>query len=85
MKTVCLLSGGIDSPVAAYMAGKNGCEVVLLHMDNRPYSDDSNYEKAFDLKKDWKKSSAGAFHYTWLRMEPARSPSRTNAKEIFNV
>lgn len=51
MKTVCLLSGGIDSSVAAYMAGKNGCEVVLLHMDNRPYSDDSNYEKAFDLKK----------------------------------
>lgn len=51
MKTVCLLSGGIDSPVAAYLLGKNGCEVTLLHMDNRPYSDDSNYEKAVDLKK----------------------------------
>lgn len=50
MKTVCLLSGGIDSPVAAYLIGKNDCEVTLLHMDNRPYSDDSNYEKAIDLK-----------------------------------
>ena len=51
MKTVCLLSGGIDSPVAAYILGKNGCELVLLHMDNRPYADDSNYEKALALRQ----------------------------------
>lgn len=51
MKTVCLLSGGIDSPVAAYLLGKNGCDVALLHMDNRPYADDHNYQKALDLKK----------------------------------
>ena len=41
MKVVCLLSGGIDSPVAAYTLGRNGAEIILLHMDNRPYSDDS--------------------------------------------
>ena len=38
MRIVCLISGGIDSPVAAYALARNGAEVVLLHMDNRPYS-----------------------------------------------
>jgi len=38
VKAVCLMSGGIDSPVAAYVLARNGAEVVLLHMDNRPYS-----------------------------------------------
>ena len=40
MKVVCLMSGGIDSPVAAYIMARAGAEVVLLHMDNRPYADD---------------------------------------------
>ncbi len=31
MKLLCLLSGGIDSPVAAYLMQNQGCEVVLVH------------------------------------------------------
>ncbi len=49
MKVVCLLSGGIDSPVAAYTLGKNGAELIFLHMDNRPYSDESSVDKALEL------------------------------------
>ena len=49
MKVVCLLSGGIDSPVAAYSLGRNGAEIVLLHMDNRPYSDVASVDKAAEL------------------------------------
>lgn len=45
MKVVCLMSGGIDSPVAAYIMSKVGADVVLLHMDNRPFTDDRNFEK----------------------------------------
>lgn len=33
-RVVVLLSGGIDSPVAASMMMKRGCEVVLLHLFN---------------------------------------------------
>ncbi|MBI2578990.1 MAG: tRNA 4-thiouridine(8) synthase ThiI [Candidatus Aenigmarchaeota archaeon] len=33
-KVVCLLSGGIDSPVAAYSLMKRGCEVVFVHFYN---------------------------------------------------
>lgn len=33
-KVVALLSGGFDSPVAAYLMMKRGCEVVLVHFLN---------------------------------------------------
>ena len=34
-KVVALLSGGFDSPVAAYMLMKRGCEVILIHFQNK--------------------------------------------------
>lgn len=34
-----LISGGIDSPVAAWMMMRRGCPVSLLHFDARPYAD----------------------------------------------
>ena len=37
-KVIVLLSRGIDSPVAAYMMMKRGCEVVALHCNNDPFS-----------------------------------------------
>ena len=37
-KVVVLLSSGIDSPVAAYMMMKRGCDVVALHCNNDPFS-----------------------------------------------
>mgnify|MGYP001421838356 FL=1 len=46
MRLVALLSGGIDSPVAACLMAKRGAEMVLLHMDNRPFSGDLGVRKA---------------------------------------
>ena len=40
------MSGGIDSPVAAYVMSKVGADIILLHMDNRPYADDRPIERA---------------------------------------
>lgn len=40
MRLIALISGGIDSPVAAYTMASAGAEIILLHMDNRPYADD---------------------------------------------
>ena len=37
-KVVCLVSSGIDSPVAAYLMMKRGCEVIALHCNNDPFS-----------------------------------------------
>jgi thiamine biosynthesis protein ThiI len=49
MKGVLLLSGGIDSPVAGLMMLERGMDLVLLHMDNRPYADDHQVEKVRGL------------------------------------
>ncbi|MDD1693407.1 MAG: hypothetical protein LUQ71_01665 [Methanoregula sp.] len=48
-KLVSLVSGGIDSPVAAYMMIQRGVEIVAVHMDNRPFTDDKNLDKALLL------------------------------------
>jgi thiamine biosynthesis protein ThiI len=49
VRLVVLMSGGIDSPVAAYLMASRGAEVTLLHMDNRPFSDDRSIEKVKDM------------------------------------
>jgi thiamine biosynthesis protein ThiI len=38
-KMLALISGGIDSPVAAWMMMRRGCPVSLLYFDARPYVD----------------------------------------------
>lgn len=37
-KVVCLLSSGIDSPVAAWKMMKRGAEVIYVHFHNYPYT-----------------------------------------------
>ncbi len=41
-KMLALISGGIDSPVAAWMMMRRGCPVSLLHFDSRPYANAIN-------------------------------------------
>ena len=48
-KVACLLSGGIDSPVAAYRMLKRGCTVVFLHFHSYPMLSRVSQEKARDL------------------------------------
>jgi len=42
------MSGGIDSPVAMHYLLRQGHELVAVHMDNRPFTDDSPLEKVVD-------------------------------------
>ena len=48
---VMLMSGGIDSPVSLYYLLRQGHELVAVHMDNRPFSDDTPLEKILDHLK----------------------------------
>ena len=44
-----MLSGGIDSPVAAYMAMKRGVKVDMIHFFSPPYTSQQALAKAKDL------------------------------------
>ena len=48
-KVACLLSGGIDSPVAAYRLMKRGCPAVFIHFHGRPYVSRASEEKVREL------------------------------------
>lgn len=50
-KVLCLLSGGIDSPVAAYLLMKRGAEISLVHFQNQTEVTDDVSEKIIDLAK----------------------------------
>ena len=50
-KVVSLLSGGIDSPVASYLAMKRGCEVILVSFHSYPFIGQGSIEKVKDLTK----------------------------------
>ncbi len=45
----CLLSGGIDSPVAAYMMMKRGMRLDFVHFHSVPRTDPASLEKVHDL------------------------------------
>jgi thiamine biosynthesis protein ThiI len=48
-EVLCLLSGGIDSPVAAYRMMKRGCRVSFVHFHGQPYLSLASLEKAREL------------------------------------
>lgn len=48
-KTLLLLSGGIDSPVAAYLMMKRGVEVEMIHFHSPPFTSERAKQKVLDL------------------------------------
>ena len=44
-KVVCLLSGGIDSPVAAYRMMRRGCRVLFTHFHSFPHTTPESQDK----------------------------------------
>lgn len=58
-KLIALLSGGIDSPVAAYMMMKRGCQITALHFDNEPYTDPKAVEKVQKIVEKLREYSTG--------------------------
>lgn len=50
-KGLLMLSGGIDSPVAGYLAMKQGIEVELIHFDSSPLTPLESTQKVIELAK----------------------------------
>jgi len=50
-RVVSLISGGIDSPVAAYRMMQRGCRLIFVHFHSAPYQDKTSQEKVRQLLK----------------------------------
>jgi thiamine biosynthesis protein ThiI len=50
-RVVCLVSGGIDSPVAAWMAMRKGCVPIFVFFDNYPFADETTKQRAMEAIK----------------------------------
>jgi thiamine biosynthesis protein ThiI len=50
-KVVVLLSGGIDSPVAAWKMIKRGCTPIFVHFHSFPYTNKESQEKARQIAR----------------------------------
>ena len=50
-RAACLLSGGIDSPVAGYMIAKRGVELECIHFFSYPYTSQQAKDKVLELAR----------------------------------
>ncbi len=50
-RAAVLISGGIDSPVAAYMMAKRGLELIAIHFASPPYTGERAEQKVHSLLK----------------------------------
>ncbi len=50
-RAMCLLSGGIDSPVAGYMIAKRGVEIEAVHFFSYPYTSQLPKDKVVELAR----------------------------------
>lgn len=50
-KAMLMLSGGIDSPVAAYLTMKRGVQIEAIHFHSPPFTSERAKQKVMDLAK----------------------------------
>ena len=58
-RIIALVSSGIDSPVAAYLMMKRGCDITILNFNNHPYTGGSN-EKIIKIYKKLNEYASGS-------------------------
>lgn len=57
-RVVCLVSGGIDSPVAAWLAIEKGLTPIFVYFDNTPFTDASTKQRALETIKKLRRHSS---------------------------
>ena len=83
-KGMVLLSGGIDSPVAAYSAMKRGLAVEGIHFHTHPLTTEQSLQKVLDLGKIVAKFS-GTFRLHFVPFYEIQMDIKKNAQESYNI
>ena len=81
-RAMILLSGGIDSPVAAYMIGKRGVEIEAVHFFSYPYTSQLAKDKVQELARLVTKY-CGRMTLNVVNFTPIQEAIRDNCPEEF--
>ncbi len=81
-RAMCLLSGGIDSPVAAYMMAKRGVEIECVHFFSYPYTSQLAKDKVIELARLITRYS-GRMTLNIVNFTPIQEAIRDNCPEEF--
>lgn len=84
-KAVILISGGIDSPVAAYMMAKRGIELTAVHFASPPYTSERAEEKVCRLLTAVSKYSGRMTMYTVPFTEIQEQIKEKCPEELFTI
>ena len=84
-KAVILISGGLDSPVAAWMMAKRGVELVAVHFASPPYTSPRAEDKVHRLLKQVSRYSGRMRLYT-VHFTEIQEQIRDNCpEELFTI
>ena len=84
MKFVSLVSSGIDSPVATYLLSKKAEEILLLHGDIRPFTDEREIENFIKLVRHLKKICPCSLKFYLIPHGDSLNSFRKNCDIKFN-
>lgn len=80
-----LISGGIDSPVAAYMMAKRGVRLTAIHFASPPYTSQRAEQKVVRLLKKVAKYSGDMIMYTVPFTEIQETIKNKCPEELFTI
>lgn len=84
-KAAILISGGIDSPVAAYMMAKRGVELTAVHFASPPYTSERAEEKVKELLSIVSRFSGRMTMYTVPFTEIQEEIRKNCPEELFTI
>lgn len=84
-KGVVMLSGGIDSPVTAYLAMKRGVKVEMIHFHSFPYTSERAKEKVVDLAEVLAKYSNAALKLHVIHFTDIQMAIREKCREEYTI
>ncbi|MCM3767180.1 tRNA uracil 4-sulfurtransferase ThiI [Neobacillus niacini] len=84
-KALLMLSGGIDSPVAAYQAMRRGVEVEAVHFFSPPFTSERAKEKVIDLCKKLAEISGGSMKLHIVHFTDIQQAIREQVPENYTM
>ncbi len=84
-RAAVMLSGGIDSPVAAWMAMKRGVSIEAVHFESFPFTSQRAKEKVFDLCRGLSRWSNGPIRLHCVHFTEIQKAIHEHCREEYGI